>query len=79
MPPAQYPAGALAGAGYDAEGWAIMLDGKDLRGSWNEDGGPVLFWATTYWTERREAVVLGPITVSQGSQSTSFATRCRPS
>ncbi len=53
-------------AGCDADGWAIALDGKDLRGSWNDDGRLVLFSAMTQQTERQDAVVLGQITVPEG-------------
>jgi hypothetical protein len=41
----------------DADGWAIALDGKDLRGSWNDDGRLVLFSAMTHRTERQDAVL----------------------
>ena len=54
-------------AGRDADGWAIALDGKHLRGSWNDDGRLVLFSAMTHRTERQDAVVLGQITVPEGS------------
>jgi len=49
----------------DADGWAIALDGKDLRGSWNDDGRLVLFSAMTR-TKRQDAVVLGHISVPRG-------------
>jgi predicted transposase YbfD/YdcC len=54
----------------DADGWAIALDGKDLRGSWNDDGRLVLFSAMTHRTERQDAVVLGQITVPEGTTET---------
>ena len=57
-------------AGCDADGWAIALDGKDLRGSWNDDGRLVLFSAMTHRTERQDAVVLGQITVPGGTTET---------
>jgi hypothetical protein len=54
----------------DADGWAIALDGKDLRGSWNDDGRLVLFSAMTHRTKRQDAVVLGQITVPEGTTET---------
>jgi hypothetical protein len=49
-------------AGCDAGGWAIALDGKDLCGSWSDDGRLVVFSAMTHRTERQNAVVPGQIT-----------------
>src|SRR5258707_10238340 len=57
-------------AGCDADGWAIALDGKDLRGSWNDGGRLVLFSVMTHRTERQDAVVLGQITVPEGTTET---------
>jgi hypothetical protein len=39
----------------DADGLATALDGKDLRGSWNDDGRLVLLSAMTHQTERQDA------------------------
>jgi hypothetical protein len=44
--------------GGDEQGWAIALDGKDLRGSWADNGRLVLFSAMTHRTERAGAVLL---------------------
>ena len=41
-------------AGCDADGWAIALDGKDLRDSWNDEGRLVLFPAMTHRTQRHD-------------------------
>jgi hypothetical protein len=57
-------------AGCDAGGWAIALDGKDLRDSWSDDGRRVLFSAMTHRTERQDAVVLGQITIPEGTTET---------
>ena len=54
----------------DAGGWTIALDGKDLRGSWADDGRLVLFSAMTHRTERQDAVVLGQIVVPEGTTET---------
>jgi hypothetical protein len=48
----------------------FALDGKDLRGSWNDDGRLVLFSAMTHRTERQDVVVLGQITVPEGTTET---------
>jgi predicted transposase YbfD/YdcC len=54
----------------DEAGWAIALDGKDLRGSWNEEGRLVLFSAMTHRSRRQDAVVLGQIRVPEGTTET---------
>lgn len=54
----------------DAEGWAIALDGKDLRGSWSDDGRLVLFSAMTHRAPGRHAVVLRQIAVPKGTTET---------
>jgi predicted transposase YbfD/YdcC len=54
----------------DEQGWAIALDGKDLRGSWSGDGRLVLFSAMTHRTEGHDAVVLGQIHVPEGTNET---------
>jgi hypothetical protein len=54
----------------DEAGWAIALDGKDLRGSWSNDGRLMLFSAMTHRTERQHAVVLSQIAVPEGTTET---------
>jgi predicted transposase YbfD/YdcC len=60
-------------AACDGDGWAIALDGKDLRGSWNDAGRLVLFSAMAH---RRDddtgstGVVLGQIAVPDGTTET---------
>lgn len=54
----------------DAEGWAIAVDGKALHGSWDAGGGLVLFSAMVHRTGRHDAVVLGQITVPEGTTET---------
>jgi predicted transposase YbfD/YdcC len=54
----------------DAGGWAIALDGKDLHGSWEASGRLVLFSAMVHRTGRHDAVVLGQITVPEGTTET---------
>jgi predicted transposase YbfD/YdcC len=54
----------------DAEGWAIALDGKDLRGSWADDGRLVLFSAMTHRSERHDPVTLAQIAVPGGTTET---------
>jgi len=53
-----------------ADGWAIALDGKNLRGSRDDDGRLVLFSAMTHRTGRQDAVVPGQITVPEGTTET---------
>jgi hypothetical protein len=60
-------------AGCDAGGRAIALDGKDLRGSWNDDGRLVLSSAMIHRAERQDAVVPGQITVPEGTTETTQA------
>ncbi|WP_433462769.1 ISAs1 family transposase [Spirillospora sp. CA-128828] len=57
-------------AACDRQGWAIALDGKDLRGAWADDGRLVLFSAMTHRTGRCDAVVLGQIAVPEGTTET---------
>jgi hypothetical protein len=57
-------------AACDEEGWAIALDGKDLRGSWSDDGRLVLFSAMSHRAPGRHAVVLGQIAVPEGTTET---------
>jgi len=57
-------------AACDDDGWAIALDGKDLNGSWDGQGRLVLFSAMTHRTEQADAVVLGQITVPEGTTET---------
>ncbi|QYC45482.1 hypothetical protein Nocox_39695 [Nonomuraea coxensis DSM 45129] len=59
-----------AHASCDEQGWAIALDGKDLHGSWNSDGRLVLFSAMAHRGDGRDAVVLGQITVPEGTTET---------
>jgi len=54
----------------DADGWAVALDGKDLRGSWGDDGRLVLFAAMTHRAPGQDAVVLGQIAVPEGTIET---------
>jgi hypothetical protein len=54
----------------DDSGWAIALDGKDLRGSWDVDGRLVLFSAMTHRAVGQDAVVVGQIRVPQGTTET---------
>jgi hypothetical protein len=60
----------------DAGGWAIALDGKDLRGSWNDDGRLVLFSAMTHRTERQDAAVPGQITFPRAPPRPPTCARC---
>jgi predicted transposase YbfD/YdcC len=57
-------------AACEEQGWAIALDGKDLRGSWDGDGRLVLFSAMTHRSERHDPVVLGQIAVPEGTTET---------
>src|SRR5690606_9743969 len=57
-------------AACDQEGWVIALDGKDLHGSWNDEGRLVLFSAMTHRGEHQDAVVLGQIRVPEGTTET---------
>lgn len=53
-------------AGCDEAGWAIALDGKNLRGSWDEHGRLVLFSAMTHRRRGPGAEVLtGAVTLGQ--------------
>jgi predicted transposase YbfD/YdcC len=54
----------------DAEGWALALDGKDLRGSWSDDGRLVLFSAMIHRSDRSDAVVVGQVAVPEGTNET---------
>jgi predicted transposase YbfD/YdcC len=54
----------------EAGGWVIALDGKDLHGSWSDEGRLVLFSAMTHRTERQDAVVLGQIGVPEDTTET---------
>jgi predicted transposase YbfD/YdcC len=54
----------------DADGWAIALDGKDLHGSWADDGRLVLFSAMTHRSDRHDGVVLAQIAVPEGTNET---------
>jgi predicted transposase YbfD/YdcC len=54
----------------DEQGWAIALDGKDLRGSWSDDGRLVLFSAMTHRSEYHDAVVVGQIAVPEETTET---------
>ena len=45
------------------EGWAIALDGKDLRGSWDAEGRLVLFSAMAHRHDGQGGMVLGQIAV----------------
>jgi predicted transposase YbfD/YdcC len=60
----------------DERGWAIALDGKDLRGSWDAGGRLVLFSAMTHRRHGPEGgiigapVTLGQIAVPQGTTET---------
>lgn len=57
-------------ASCDAQGWAIALDGKDLRGSWNAHGRLVLFSAMTHRGEGHTPVVLAQIAVPEDTTET---------
>jgi len=57
-------------AACDAEGWALALDGKDLRGSWSDDGRLVLFSAMIHRGDRSDAVVVGQVAVPAGTNET---------
>lgn len=57
-------------AACDANGWAIAVDGKDLRGSWADDGRLVLFSAMTHRNSDHDAVVLGQIRVPEDTTET---------
>lgn len=57
-------------AACDQEGWVIALDGKDLHGSWNDEGRLVLFSAMTHRGEHQDAAVLGQIRVPEGTTET---------
>lgn len=59
-----------AHAACDEHGWAIAVDGKDLRGSWNADGRLVLFSAMTHRRDGQDAVVLGQIAVPADTTET---------
>jgi Transposase DDE domain. len=54
----------------DADGWAIALDGKDLNGSWDDQGRLVLFSAMTHSGDDQAAVVIGQIAVPEGTTET---------
>jgi predicted transposase YbfD/YdcC len=54
----------------DAQGWTIALDGKDLRGSWNQQGRLVLFSAMTHRSPRHTPVVLAQIAVPADTTET---------
>jgi hypothetical protein len=54
----------------DEAGWAIALDGKDLRASWDAEGRLALFSAMTHWVAGQDAVVLGQIRVPEGTTET---------
>jgi hypothetical protein len=49
----------------DTDGWAIALDGKDLRGSWNGEGRLVLFSALTHRRTGADGTVRGGVTLGQ--------------
>jgi hypothetical protein len=57
-------------AAFDQAGWTIALDGKDLRGSWDDEGRLVLFSAMTHRADGQDAVVLGQITVPEDTTET---------
>jgi predicted transposase YbfD/YdcC len=57
-------------AACDAEGWALALDGKDLRGSWSDDGRLVLFSAMIHRSHHSDAVVVGQVAVPEGTNET---------
>ena len=59
----------------DARGWAIALDGKDLRGSWDQQGRLVLFSAMTHRSPGHTPVVLAQIAVPADTTET---TQVRP-
>ncbi len=59
-----------AHAACDEQGWVIALDGKDLHGSWHAGGRLVLFSAMSHRTADQNAIVLGQITVPDGTTET---------
>jgi predicted transposase YbfD/YdcC len=54
----------------DEQGWALALDGKDLRGSWSGDGRLVLFSAMIHRGEAGDPVVVGQVAVPEGTNET---------
>jgi predicted transposase YbfD/YdcC len=54
----------------DADGWAVALDGKDPRGSWDDDGRLVLLAAMTHRAPGQDAVVPGQVAVPEGTTET---------
>lgn len=50
--------------------WAIALNGKDPHGCWDAGGRLVLFSAMVPGNWRHDAVVLGQITVPEGTTET---------
>lgn len=54
----------------DAEGWAFALDGKDLRGSWSDEGRLVLFSAMIHRSDRSDAVVVGQVAMPEDTNET---------
>lgn len=54
----------------DADGWAVALDGKDLRGSRDDDGRLVLFAAMTHRAPGQDAVVPGQVAVPEDTTET---------
>jgi hypothetical protein len=57
----------------------IALDGRDLRGNWDDEGRLVLFSAMTHRADGQDAVVLGQITVpTDTTETTQMRTLLEP-
>lgn len=62
--------GCASTAGCDQAGWRIAFDGKDLRGSWSDDGRLVLFSAFTHRAAGRAGVTVAQIAVPEDTTET---------
>lgn len=54
----------------DSQGWAIALDGKDLNGSWTDEGRLVLLSAFTHRRDGQDAITLAQVAVPADTTET---------